>query len=161
MMAPHINPTATEYGIVLRGSGSIQIVFPNGTLAMNTKVKEGDVFWIPRYFPFCQISSRTGPFEFFGFTTSSQKNMPQFLVGKNSLLQTMYGRELVISFGAEEKKELFKKFVYAQQESTILSTASVAPPDDTNRVILKKEKREKMVRSVAKKFSNDMVMGFE
>lgn len=158
-MAPHINPTASEYGIVLRGSGTIQVVFPNGTLAMNTKVSEGDVFWIPRYFPFCQISSRTGPFEFFGFTTSSQKNMPQFLVGRNSLLQTMYGRELAVSFGVS--KELFNKFIHAQDESTILPTASVAPPDDTNRVILKKEKQEKMIPKVAKKIGNDMLMGIE
>lgn len=160
MMAPHINPTAIEYGIVLRGSGTVQIVFPNGTLAMNTKVSEGNVFWVPRYFPFCQISSRTGPLEFFGFTTSSKKNMPQFLVGRNSLLQTMFGRELVASFGVKE--EVFKKFIYAQNETTILPTASVAPPDDdTNRAILKKEKREKMVPEVAKKFGNDMLMGFE
>lgn len=159
MMAPHYNPTAVEYGVVLRGSATIQIVFPNGSLAMNTKVNEGDVFWVPRYFPFCQIASRTGPLEFFGFTTSSQKNRPQFLVGQNSLLQTMFGRELVASFGVKE--EVFKKFIYAQQESTILPTASVAPPDDTNRVILKKEKGEKMVPKVAKKFSNDMLMGFE
>nr|XP_017252497.1 PREDICTED: vicilin-like seed storage protein At2g28490 isoform X1 [Daucus carota subsp. sativus]XP_017252498.1 PREDICTED: vicilin-like seed storage protein At2g28490 isoform X1 [Daucus carota subsp. sativus] len=159
MMAPHINPTASEYGIVLRGSGSIQIVFPNGTLAMNTKVNEGDVFWIPRYFPFCQISSRTGPLEFFGFTTSSQRNHPQFLVGRGSLFQTMFGRELVVSFGSTEKK--FEKFIYAQNESTILSTASVAPPDDVNRVILKKGKREKMIPKLAKKLSNDMMMGFE
>ncbi|GAB4842953.1 hypothetical protein Ancab_012931 [Ancistrocladus abbreviatus] len=68
MMAPHLNPTATEYGIVLTGSGTIQIVYPNGTSALKAKVKEGDVFWVPRYFPFCQIASRSGPFEFFGFT---------------------------------------------------------------------------------------------
>uniref|UniRef100_A0A7N0ZT31 Cupin type-1 domain-containing protein n=1 Tax=Kalanchoe fedtschenkoi TaxID=63787 RepID=A0A7N0ZT31_KALFE len=38
MLAPHVNPTATEYGIVLRGTGSIQIVFPNGTSALDAKV---------------------------------------------------------------------------------------------------------------------------
>ena len=49
----------------------MKIVFPNGTSAMDAKVKEGDVFWVPRYFPFCQTASRSGPFEFFGFTTST------------------------------------------------------------------------------------------
>lgn len=126
-MAPHINPTATEYGIVLQGGGTIQIVYPNGTLATNTKVTVGDVFWVPRYFAFCQIASRTGPFEFFGFTTSAHKNRPQFLVGSNSLLHTMRGPELAASFGVSEER--FKKIIDAQREGVILPTASVAPPE--------------------------------
>ncbi|KAF7153199.1 hypothetical protein RHSIM_Rhsim01G0219700 [Rhododendron simsii] len=118
MMAPHLNPTATEYGIVLRGSGRIQIVFPNGTLAMNAKVNEGDVFWIPRYFPFCQIASHSGPFEFFGFTTSAGRNQPQFLVGSNSVLQSMRGPALAAAFGVSEER--LERIVNAQSESTIL-----------------------------------------
>ncbi|XP_059302090.1 vicilin-like seed storage protein At2g28490 [Lycium ferocissimum] len=38
MVAPHVNPTAIEYGLVLKGTGGIQIVYPNGTLAMNARV---------------------------------------------------------------------------------------------------------------------------
>ncbi|KAG8371362.1 hypothetical protein BUALT_Bualt13G0079800 [Buddleja alternifolia] len=121
MMAPHIHPRATEYGIVLRGSGTIQIVYPNGSLAMNAKVTEGDVFWIPRYFPFCQIASHRGPFEFFGFTTSARNNRPQFLVGANSLLHTIRGSELAAAFGLNEDK--LKRIVDAQRESTILPSA--------------------------------------
>ncbi|WP_423797085.1 cupin domain-containing protein, partial [Mycobacterium tuberculosis] len=60
MLAPHVNPQATEYGIVLAGYGTIQVVYPNGTSATKAEVKEGDVFWIPRFFPFCQIASRSG-----------------------------------------------------------------------------------------------------
>ncbi|KAK4755559.1 hypothetical protein SAY87_009316 [Trapa incisa] len=37
MMAPHVNPTATEYGIVLRESGTVQIAYPNGSSAMKAK----------------------------------------------------------------------------------------------------------------------------
>ncbi|WMV18329.1 hypothetical protein MTR67_011714 [Solanum verrucosum] len=37
LMAPHINPSAIEYRIVLRGTGRIQIVYPNGTLAMTRR----------------------------------------------------------------------------------------------------------------------------
>lgn len=44
MMAPHINLTATEYGVVLSGTGTIQIVYPNRTLAMDAEVNEEDVF---------------------------------------------------------------------------------------------------------------------
>ena len=59
MMAPHVNPSAIEFGIILRGLGRIQAVFPNGTTAMNAEVAEGGVFWTPRYLPFCQVAPRS------------------------------------------------------------------------------------------------------
>ncbi|KAK0606371.1 hypothetical protein LWI29_036984 [Acer saccharum] len=130
MMAPHLNPTATEYGIVLRGSGRIQIVYPNGTSAMNTKVKQGDVFWVPKYFAFCQMSSRTSPLEFFGFTTSARKNRPQFLVGANSILRTLPNPELAAAFNVSEHR--LKRFTEAQSEAVILPMAEeTAPPMTT------------------------------
>ncbi|XP_055832611.1 vicilin-like seed storage protein At2g28490 [Solanum dulcamara] len=118
LMAPHVNPTAIEYGIVLKGTGRIQIVYPNGTLAMNARVREGDVFWVPRYFPFCQIASANGPFEFFGFTTSARRNHPQFLAGKNSLMQSLRGPEFAAAFGIGEKR--LKRIANAQHEQIIL-----------------------------------------
>jgi len=118
MLAPHVNPRATEYGVVLGGEGTIQVVFPNGSLAMSAVVREGDVFWIPRYFPFCQVASRGGPFEFFGFTTSARRNRPQFLVGAASVLRTMLGPEVAAGFVAREKD--FRELVRAQEEALIL-----------------------------------------
>ncbi|KAK3151553.1 hypothetical protein QOZ80_3AG0247380 [Eleusine coracana subsp. coracana] len=118
MLAPHVNPRATEYGVVLGGEGVIQVVFPNGSLAMSAVVRAGDVFWIPRYFPFCQVASRGGPFEFFGFTTSARRNHPQFLVGATSLLRTMLGPELAAGIGAREEE--LRDIVQAQEESVIL-----------------------------------------
>lgn len=118
MMAPHVNPTAAEYGVVLSGAGSVQVVFPNGTLAMNAEVAEGDVFWVPRYFPFCQVASRSGPMEFFGFTTSARKNRPQFLVGAGSIFRSMMGPELAAAFASSEDD--LRKIAEAQGESTIL-----------------------------------------
>jgi hypothetical protein len=154
MMAPHVNPTATEYGIVLRGSGTIQVVYPNGTSAINAKITEGDVFWVPKYFPFCQIASRTGPFEFFGFTTSARKNRPQFLVGASSILRTMLGPELAAAFGVDEER--LREVVDAQQEAVILPSTWAAPPDDRK----KKKKFARMPR-IIKSFGNDMIMGFD
>ncbi|MQL87100.1 hypothetical protein Taro_019627 [Colocasia esculenta] len=118
MMAPHLNPTAAEYGVVLRGSGRVQVVFPNGSTAMDAEVTEGDVFWVPRYFPFCQIASRKGSMQFFGFTTSARKNRPQFLVGASSILRTMMGPEMAAAFGTSEDR--FRKVAEAQTQSTIL-----------------------------------------
>ncbi|WOK99844.1 vicilin-like seed storage protein [Canna indica] len=122
MMAPHFNPIATEYGVVLSGSGRIQVVFPNGTAAMNAEVAEGDVFRIPRYYPVCQVASRDGPMEFFGFTTSAKRNHPQFLAGASSVLRSMMGRELAAAFGVSEEE--LRRAVEAQRESVILPASS-------------------------------------
>lgn len=115
MLAPHVNPRATEYGVVLGGEGTVQVV------AMSEVVRPGDVFWIPRYFPFCQVAARAGPFEFFGFTTSARRNRPQFLVGASSVLRTMLGPEIAAAFGAREKE--FSKLVRAQREALIMPSS--------------------------------------
>ena len=126
MLAPHVNPRATEYGVVLGGEGVIQVVFPNGTLAMSAQVRAGDVFWIPRYFPFAQVASRGGPFEFFGFSTSARRNRPQFLVGASSVLRTMLGPELAAGFGVPEKE--IREVVQAQKEAVILPSVPEKEP---------------------------------
>ncbi|KAF8721112.1 hypothetical protein HU200_023530 [Digitaria exilis] len=118
MLAPHVNPRATEYGVVLGGEGKVEVVFPNGSLAMSAVVRAGDVFWVPRYFPFCQVAARGGAFEFFGFTTSARSNRPQFLVGATSVLRTMLGPEVAAAFGTRE--EDFRKLVRAQEQALIL-----------------------------------------
>ncbi|KAM3231964.1 vicilin-like seed storage protein [Capsicum chacoense] len=128
MMAPHVNPRAIEYGVVLKGTGRVQIVYPNGTLAMNARVRQGDVFWVPRYYPFCHIASTNGPFEFFGFTTSARRNHPQFLVGRNSLMQSLRGPEFAAAFGIGEKR--LKRIVNAQREQVILPSSSDSPDDE-------------------------------
>ncbi|GAU15616.1 hypothetical protein TSUD_108750 [Trifolium subterraneum] len=123
MMTPHVNPSATEYAIVVRGVGRLQVAFPNGTLAMDTHIKEGDVFFIPRYFAFSQIAANVSdePLDFFGFTTSAKKNKPQFLVGANSLMKSMMGPELAASFGVSE--DTMKNILNAQHESVILPSS--------------------------------------
>ncbi|XP_045802945.1 vicilin-like seed storage protein At2g28490 [Trifolium pratense] len=120
MMTPHVNPRATEYGIVVKGSGRIQIIFPNGTNAMDTSIKEGDVFFVPRYFAFSQIASSSEQLDFFGFTTSSKKNKPQFLVGSTSLMKTLMGPELAAAFGVSE--DTIKNILNAQHEGVIIPT---------------------------------------
>ncbi|KAH9323059.1 hypothetical protein KI387_017698, partial [Taxus chinensis] len=77
MMAHHYNPRGADYGIITRGERRIQIAFPNGTSEMDMDVKVGDVFWVPQYYPVCHIAARSGPLEFFGFTTSARGNRPQ------------------------------------------------------------------------------------
>jgi len=166
MMAPHLNPMATEYGIVLSGRGKIQVVYPNGSSAMNARVSEGDVFWIPKYFPFCQIASRTGPFEFFGFTTSAHRNRPQFLVGASSILNAMRGPELATAFGLTEER--FDEIVSAQREAVILPSPAAAPPDESGGskseqegLDSETEKKKTVVTKLIRTLGPEMVMGFE
>jgi hypothetical protein len=162
MMAPHVNPTATEYGIVLKGSGTIQIVFPNGTSAMIANITEGDVFWVPRYFPFCQIASKTGPLEFFGFTTSAHENRPQFLVGANSLLKAMMGPELAAGLGIpeDELRSLFghQEFDVILPPETKTKRGEEEPPDTKTK---RGEEEFGRKTKVIKSFGNDMAMGFD
>ncbi|CAN6470864.1 unnamed protein product [Victoria cruziana] len=117
MMAPHVNPEATEYGVVLRGSGSVHIAFPNGSAA-EIAVKEGDVFWVPRFFPVCQVASKGGPMEFFGFTTSARDNQPRFLAGADSVMQHMSGPELAAAMGLSRHE--LDRLAQAQRQSVIL-----------------------------------------
>nr|GMD15970.1 vicilin-like seed storage protein At2g28490 [Ipomoea batatas] len=127
MMAPHVNPRAIEYGIVLEGTGEVEVVYPNGTLAMNAQVRQGDMFWVPRFFPFCQIASRNGPFVFFGFTTSAKDNQPQFLVGEGSVMQLLKGPELAAALGLSEER--VEEIVEAQRGRAILPSVYAAPPE--------------------------------
>nr|XP_016468163.1 PREDICTED: vicilin-like seed storage protein At2g28490 [Nicotiana tabacum] len=158
MMAPHVNPTAIEYGIVLKGTGRVQIVYPNGTLAMNARVREGDVFWVPRYFPFCQIASTNGPFEFFGFTTSARRNHQQFLVGKNSLMQSLRGPEFAAAFGISEKR--LKRIANAQSEQVILPSSSPASPHHYKATEPERKKMVKFEKMIGS-FGNDLILGFD
>lgn len=140
MMAPHFNPRATEYGIVTRGEGRIHIAFPNGTNAMDVSVGVGDVFWVPQYYPVCQIAARSGPMEFFGFTSSSRKNRPQFLAGRNSIFNIMKSRSLASAFNLSEKR--FKEISQSQGESVILPPLTRSPATPQREKEREKKERE-------------------
>lgn len=150
-----VNPRADEYSIVLSGYGELHIVFPNGSKAMNTKIKQGEVFVVPRYFPFCQIASRDGPLEFFGFSTSARKNKPQFLAGAVSLLRTMMGPELAAAFGMSEGT--LRRAVDAQHVAVILPSAWAAPPEDAGKIKMEEEKVHMLPKAI-RSFANDVVM---
>ncbi|XP_020590037.1 vicilin-like seed storage protein At2g28490 [Phalaenopsis equestris] len=124
MMAPHMNSRATEYGVVIAGAGTVEVVYPNGTQAMKAEVREGDVFWVPTFYPFCQVASRENPMEILGFTTSWRRSRPQFLVGKSSILRKMIGSELAAGFGITEEE--LRKLVTKQNESMILPSLKEA-----------------------------------
>ncbi|KAJ7536028.1 hypothetical protein O6H91_12G054300 [Diphasiastrum complanatum] len=125
MLAPHWNPRATEIAVVTNGTGTIEIVYPNGTSALSTKVEPGTIFVVPRYFPMCQIASREGQFEFVGYSTSSRPNRPQFLAGSTSVLKALDEETVAVAF--DVPKERLRVILDSQNDAVILP-GFIEPP---------------------------------
>ncbi|KAJ0840176.1 putative rmlC-like cupin domain superfamily, rmlC-like jelly roll protein [Helianthus annuus] len=103
MMAPHWTPDTVEIAIVLHGQGVIEVVCPG--IASETKcensrlmVEEGDVFVVPRAHPMAQMSYNNDSFVFMGFMLKQEKESPQYLAGKLSILQRLDRKVLAKSF---------------------------------------------------------------
>ncbi|KAJ0973654.1 hypothetical protein J5N97_015619 [Dioscorea zingiberensis] len=118
MMGPHWNPRGTEIAIAIHGQGMVQVVCPSVMAGDDDepikcenarfKVKEGDVFIVPRFHPMAQISFNNDSFVFVGFSTNVKRNHPQFLAGKWSVLRSIRKEILAMSFnvGNETVEEL-------------------------------------------------------
>ncbi|CAL4921297.1 unnamed protein product [Urochloa decumbens] len=89
------------------------------------RVKEGDVFVVPRFHPMAQMSFNNGSFVFVGFSTHMGQNRPQFLAGKGSVLQAIGKEVLSLSLG-QKNSSAVEKLLSAQRDSTILSCISCA-----------------------------------
>ncbi|KAI3722781.1 hypothetical protein L2E82_33866 [Cichorium intybus] len=144
MMGPHWNPRSVEVAIVLRGQGMVQVVCPtiaNETVCKNSRfmVAEGDVFVVPKYHPMAQISFDNGSFVFMGFTMSSKDNLPQYLTGMLSILQTMDKSVLAKSFNVSNTT--IDQVLPAQKGSIILDCTMCA--EDEERMIDEEVRRER------------------
>lgn len=51
IFAPHWAPTGHRILHILRGDGELQIVGPGGERFLNSQVREGEVYLIPRFHP--------------------------------------------------------------------------------------------------------------
>nr|CAB3496788.1 unnamed protein product [Digitaria exilis] len=89
------------------------------------RVKEGDVFVVPRFHPMAQMSFNNDSFVFVGFSTHMGENHPQFLAGKGSVLQAIGKEVLALSLG-HKNSSVVEKLLSAQRDSTILSCVSCA-----------------------------------
>ncbi|KAF4380630.1 hypothetical protein F8388_016984, partial [Cannabis sativa] len=105
MMGPHWNPRATEIAVVLKGEGMVRVVCSSKKSIgksecknMRFRVKEGDVFAVPKFHPMAQMSFNNDSFIFMGFSTARKNNHPQFLAGKQSVLQSLDRDVLALSF---------------------------------------------------------------
>ncbi|EMS48588.1 Vicilin-like antimicrobial peptides 2-2 [Triticum urartu] len=147
MMGPHWNPKATEIAIVTHGSGIVQVGGrrvgdhghhdaggrrggdhgQEGVECKNSvfRVKEGDVFVVPRFHPMAQLSFNNGSFVFVGFSTHMGQNNPQFLAGEHSVLQVI-GKEIVALALGQKNTTAVEKLLSAKSGSTIMACVSCA-----------------------------------
>ncbi|XP_047086797.1 vicilin-like seed storage protein At2g18540 [Lolium rigidum] len=153
MMGPHWNPKATEIAIVTHGSGIVQTVCPSSPSSAGGdsghhkqggrggqggernhheqcknsvfRVKEGDVFVVPRFHPMAQMSFNNGSFVFVGFSTHMGQNHPQFLAGRQSVLQVI-GKEILALALGQKNSTAVEKLLSAQTGSTIMACISCA-----------------------------------
>ncbi|KAJ8770742.1 hypothetical protein K2173_021389 [Erythroxylum novogranatense] len=152
MMGPHWNPTAVEISIVLHGQGMVRIVCASNEKeseckSTRFKVKEGDIFLVPRFHPMAQMSFNNDSFIFMGFTATTRRNHPQFVIGKRSVLQTLDKKILAVSFNVSNTT--IDKIVSPQTESIILDCTSCAEEEEIimqKEVERKKEEEEKRRR---------------
>ncbi|KAL4353291.1 hypothetical protein GQ457_06G040230 [Hibiscus cannabinus] len=133
MMAPHWNPRAAEIAIVLQGQGMVQVLCSSHAKKsecrnMRYRVEEGDVFAVPRFHPMAQISFNNDSFVFMGFSTSTEKNNPQFLAGKRSALRSLDRDILAWSFNVS--KATIDHLLQPQKESVILDCTSCAEEEE-------------------------------
>ncbi|XP_038979095.1 vicilin-like seed storage protein At2g18540 isoform X2 [Phoenix dactylifera] len=157
MMGPHWNPTATEIAVVIEGQGMVQVVCPSKPSGeggdtfrcQNTqfRVKEGDLFVVPRYHPMVQISFNNNSFVFVGFSTMVKKNYPQFLVGERSVLQTIERGILEVSFNSSNTT--IETLLTSQRESIMLSCTSCA--EELERKVEEEVERQKKEEEEARK----------
>ncbi|KAM0884278.1 hypothetical protein ACQ4PT_031087 [Festuca glaucescens] len=87
------------------------------------RVKEGDVLVVPRFHPMAQMSFNNGSFVFVGFSTHMGQNHPQFLAGKQSVLQVIGKEILALSLG-QKNSTAVEKLLSAQTGSTIMACIS-------------------------------------
>ncbi|XP_048572170.1 vicilin-like seed storage protein At2g18540 [Triticum urartu] len=89
------------------------------------RVKEGDVFVVPRFHPMAQLSFNNGSFVFVGFSTHMGQNNPQFLAGEHSVLQVI-GKEIVALALGQKNTTAVEKLLSAKSGSTIMACVSCA-----------------------------------
>ncbi|XWS45383.1 hypothetical protein CRYUN_Cryun15aG0132000 [Craigia yunnanensis] len=134
MMGPHWNPRASEIAIVLQGQGMIRVACSSNANESECKnlrfrVKEGDVFAVPRFHPMAQMSFNNDSFVFMGFSTSTNRNYPQFLAGKSSVLGLLDRQILAVSFNVTNTT--IDQLLTPQKESVILECTSCAEEEES------------------------------
>ncbi|XP_022752126.1 vicilin-like seed storage protein At2g18540 [Durio zibethinus] len=134
MMGPHWNSRASEIAVVLEGQGMIRVACSSNANESECKnlrfrVKEGDVFLIPMFHAMAQISFNNDSFVFMGFSTSTNRNYPQFLAGKSSVLGFLDRQILAVSFNVSNTT--IDQLLTPQKDSVIFDCTSCAEEEES------------------------------
>ncbi|XWS42026.1 hypothetical protein CRYUN_Cryun17cG0133400 [Craigia yunnanensis] len=133
MMGLHWNPRASEMAIVLQGQGMIRVARSSNAndyecKTLRFRVKEGDVFTLPRFHPMAKMSSNNDSFVFMRFSTSTKRNYPQFLAGQSSVFGILDRQILAVSFNVTNTT--IDQLLTPQKESIILDCTSCAEEEE-------------------------------
>ncbi|XP_057444971.1 vicilin-like seed storage protein At2g18540 [Lotus japonicus] len=153
MLGPHWNPRATEINVVLQGEGMVRVVCGSSNdddkeecQNKRFKVKQGDVFVVPRYHPMAQMSLKNEPLVFLGFSTAAKENHPQFLAGGNSMLKILDRKILATSFNVSEAS--IDQLLASRDDSVMFGCGSCAEEEER---IMKEEKEKEKEEEEKKK----------
>ncbi|KAJ1415290.1 RmlC-like cupin domain superfamily [Sesbania bispinosa] len=145
ILGPHWNPRATEIAVVLEGEGMIRVVCGSSNddktecKNMRFKVKQGDVFVVPRFHPMAQMSFKNEPLVFLGFSTAAEKNHPQFVAGPGSVLQNLDKRILAASM--DVSKPTIDQLLASRDGSIIFRCTSCA--EEEEKIMKEEEEKER------------------
>ncbi|KAJ1419051.1 RmlC-like cupin domain superfamily [Sesbania bispinosa] len=153
ILGPHWNPMATEIAVVLEGEGMVRVVCGSSNddktecKNMRFKVKQGDVFVVPRFHPMAQMSFKNEPLVFLGFSTAAEKNHPQFVAGPGSVLHNLDKRILAASM--DVSKPTIEQLLASRDGSIIFRCTSCA--EEEEKIMKEEEEKEKEEEEKKKK----------
>ncbi|KAK4339922.1 hypothetical protein RND71_041384 [Anisodus tanguticus] len=112
--------SSVQLSYVTKGSGRVEIVGLFGKTVLDAKVKEGELFFVPKFFPFA-VEADEGGMEFFSVITSSKQVYGQLSGGKKSIWEAV--SPSVLESSLNMTPDVFQSF-----KSKIAKGTVIAPP---------------------------------
>ncbi|KAH0768293.1 hypothetical protein KY285_004164 [Solanum tuberosum] len=123
VLGPIFTPDSSIYlSYITKGSGRVVIVGLFGKVVLDTKVEEGDLFFVPKFFPFV-VEADEGGIEFVSMKTSSKEVYGKLSGGKKSVWEA--ASPSILEASLNMTPDLIKSF-----ESKIAKGAVIAPPSN-------------------------------
>ncbi|TMW82415.1 hypothetical protein EJD97_006003 [Solanum chilense] len=114
--------SSIQLSYITKGSGRVVIVGLSGKVVLNAKVEEGEMFFVPKFFPFV-VEADEGGMEFFSVKTSPKQVYGELSGGKNSIWEAASSSILEASLNTTP--DLTKYF-----KSKIAKGSVIAPPSN-------------------------------
>lgn len=112
--------SSVHLSYVTKGSGRVVIVGLFGKVVLDAKVEKGDLFFVPKFFPFV-VEADEGGMEFFSIKTSSKQIYGELSSGKKSIWEA--ASPSVLEASLNMTPDLAQSF-----KSKIAKGAVIAPP---------------------------------